>query len=257
MGRGKSGVQNNRTPVSTLIQQYQNNQNSKGPQFDEVGDYDGNGNSKLKEWQQMSDADAAHQLHVISDNVDIRDKQYDDGFGYHDLSSQKFVLDRDLNNPATILSEKDFNDYVNQTGALVMYRGWSGQDAKTRFEEAKNSHLGNGIYGDGYYASTDIDTARGYSNGGVVSKFAISPNARVVDISKIDAEISKVTTRFQSALSKAGGSVDYGRTYGTNEGQMQMALKMGYNVIHVDRYGGDYYVALTRDALVTTKKNYY
>ena len=33
-----------------------------------------------------------------------------------------------------------------------------------------------------------------------------------------------------------------------------MALKMGYNVVHVDSYSGSYYYALTRDALVVSKK---
>lgn len=215
-----------------------------------VGDYDGNGNPALQQWQQMNDADIGHYLHDIYDNTDYAN--YDDGYTFYDNSFQKFVLANNLNEPLTVMDDADFNAYVKATGQDVFYRGWSGKQASDRLANASNFHNGNGIYGDGIYiAKGDETTARAY--GSYVNAYALSPNARVVDHSQVMSKINSLPSKSQRALSNAGGKRDANRSYGTNDGESQMALKMGYNVIRVDSYGGTYYVALTRDALVQRK----
>ena len=214
-----------------------------------VGDYDGNGNPALKQWQQMSDDDIGHYLHTIA-NTDL--SQYDDGYNFYDNSFQKFVLANNLNDKMMVMDDADFNNYVKATNQQVFYRGWSGKQASDRLANAKNYHSGNGIYGDGIYmAKGSESTARSY--GSYVNAYALSPNARVVDHSQVAAKINTLSRKNKKALSYAGGTRDNNRSYGTNSGESQMALKMGYNVIRVDRGSGTYYVALTRDALVQRK----
>ena len=80
-------------------------------------------------------------------------------------------------------------------------------------------------------------------------KAALSPNARVISVDAVNAAISNADPKFRRALHKAGS---YGtRTYGSNSGQAQMALKMGYNVIDA----GWAVIPLTRDAVVVSSKN--
>lgn len=218
-----------------------------------VGDYDGNGNPALQRWQQMSDDDIGHYLHGVA-STDLTSSQYDDGYGFYDNSFQKFVLANNLNDPITVMDDADFNAYVKATNQSVFYRGWSSQRASDRLVNASNFHSGNGIYGDGIYmAKGSESTARGY--GSYFNAYALSPNARVVNHSQVQAKIRKLPRKTQKSLSYAGGSRDKNRSYGTNNGESQMALKMGYNVIRVDRGSGTYYVALTRDALVQRKSN--
>lgn len=217
-----------------------------------VGDYDGGGNPELQKWQQMSDADMGHYLHQISDNTSLA-QDPNDPWGYHDNEFQKMVTHMGLNSQATVLSESDFDDYLRKTGQTAMYRGVSGQSAADRTLYSPNNHVGNGMYGDGNYFTTpgDRSTAVGYmrqsgGTNGRILKAALSPNARIVDHSVVQAEIAKLSRRSQRALKKAGTGNVSARTFATNIGEAQMALKMGYNVIH----NGWNINVLTRDALV-------
>lgn len=213
------------------------------------GDYDGGGNQELIKWQAQDSSKAANYLAKVSKSVDVNDPQYADGYQFYDNPYQKMVLAQNLNQPATLLSNKDFNTYVKQTGAEVVYRGVSGQSAKDRMMYAKNSHTGNGIYGDGYYFTPDKSVAKSY--GGTVMKMALSPTARVIQLSDLQRKMGYLQhTKLASALSKAGHNVGSAtRTYGSNNGEMQYALKLGYNVIQ----NGNYLVAGTRDAFVINK----
>ena len=179
-------------------------------------------------------------------NLAAIQSQTGDNWSFHDLPYQRFVSDVGLNAPPTVLSKSDFDAYVQQSGATVLYRGWSGKDSSDRFKQSMNSHVGNGINGDGFYYATDMQTAKGYGSYG--TEAALSPNARVVSIAAVRAEIAKQSKQLQSALAKAGSRGS--RTYGPNYGDAQMALKMGFNVIDA----GWAVVALTRDAVVVCDK---
>jgi hypothetical protein len=212
-------------------------------------DYTDNGNPELLKWQGQTDDKSANFLAKVDRTTDLSQIQQATGdkWAFYDNPQQKLVESMKLNAPATVLSESDFNNYVKQTGATVLYRGWSGQDAVDRFKNSPNSHIGNGINGDGYYFAPDKGTARSY--GGTGTKAALSPNARVVSLTDVNKAISKASPKFQSALSKAGKGGT--RTFGANKGQAQMALKMGYNTIDA----GWAVIPLTRDAVVMSNKN--
>lgn len=213
------------------------------------GDYTDNGNPALLKWQGQTDDKSANFLAKVDKTTDLAQIQQSTGdkWAFYDNPQQKLVGSMGLNAPATILSESDFNKYVKQTGATVLYRGWSGQNAVDRFKNSPNSHIGNGINGDGYYFATDRSIAKGY--GGTGTKAALSPNARVVSLAEVNKAIANTNSKFNSALQKAGGNGT--RTYGANKGQAQMALKMGYNTIDA----GWAVIPLTRDAIVMSNRN--
>lgn len=216
--------------------------------FQTVGDYTDNNNPELVKWQGQTDDKSASFLAKVDQQTDLNQIQQNtnDPYAFYDNPMQRMVSRMGLNAPATVMSESDFNNYVQQTGATVLYRGWSGQNAVDRFKQSPNSHIGNGINGDGYYFAPDKSTAQGY--GGTGMKAALSPKARVISVDAVDAQIAKSSPKFKSALSKAGR---YGtRTYGSNDGQAQMALKMGYNCIDA----GWAVIPLTRDAVVISNK---
>lgn len=213
------------------------------------GDYTDNGNPELLKWQGQTEDKSANFLAKVDRTTDLAQIQQATGdkWAFYDNPQQKLVESMNLNAPATVLSESDFNKYVKQTGATVLYRGWSGQDAVDRFKNSPNSHIGNGINGDGYYLAPDKSTARSY--GGTGTKMALSPNARVVSLDAVNTAINNASPKFKSALRKSGSGGT--RTYGSNHGQAQMALKMGYNTIDA----GWAVIPLTRDAVVISDRN--
>lgn len=215
-------------------------------------DYTDNGNPILIKFQGQSEDKTARYLAKVDKTTDLNKVKQNTGdkWDFHDNPQQRLVADMGLNKSATVMSESDFNKYVSKTNSTVLYRGWSGQDAVDRFKQSPNSHIGNGIYGDGYYFTADKATAKGY--GGTGMKAALSPNARVVSIDAVNSEIQKSTGKLQRSLAKAGGYGANGtRSYGANKGQAQMALKMGYNTIDA----GWAVIPLTRDAVVVSNKN--
>ena len=211
-------------------------------------DYTDNGNPNLIKWQGQEDTKSARYLSKVDNQVDLQQIQQSTGdkWSFHDLPYQRFVSDVGLNGQATVLSKSDFDQYVKQTGSTVLYRGWSGKDSSDRFKQSPNSHVGNGINGDGYYYAPSLSTAKTYGSYG--TEAALAPGARVVSIVDVRAEIARRNGTFQRSLSMAGSRGS--RTYGPNQGDAQMALKMGYNVIDA----GWAVVALTRDALVVCDK---
>lgn len=218
-------------------------------QFQTVGDWDDNKNPKLQKWQGQTEDKSANFLAKVDNQTDLTEYQNktNDPYPFYDNPYQKMVVQLNLNNPATVMSNADFDRYVQQTGATVLYRGWSGQNAIDRFKKSPNSHVGNGINGDGYYFTTDRSIAQSY--GGTGTRAALSPKARVVSLDDVNREIAKSNPKFKSALSKAGSNGT--RTYGANDGQAQMAIKMGYNTIDA----GWAVIPLTRDAIVISNKN--
>lgn len=222
--------------------------------FQRVADYTDNNNPELLKWQGQTDDKAASYLHKIdpSDSTSMADlnkiqADTNDPYGFYNLPAQRFVSNMGLNAQTTVLSETDFNNYVNQTGATVLYRGWkNGAGSIDKFNTSVNNHIGNGFMGDGHYFAPDINDAANY--GSVISKAALSPKARVVSLADVQNKIYASSPKLQSALRKAG---KYGsRTFRPNKGEMQMALKMGYNTIDC----GWAVVPITRDAVVVSAK---
>lgn len=245
-GRGaKSGLNNGF--LNVLIRRKQMQQQTAAGAND-PGDYTDDGNPALVKYQGQEDDKTARFLAKVWNDTDLAAE--DDGHGFYDNSYQKLVLSLGLNKKPTVLDDADFDQYVQQTGAQVFYRGWSSRNSANRLLSAEKTHTGTGIYGDGIYMTTVRTSAMGYGSA-AVTKMALSPTARVVNLSTVRAEIAKRSPNLQTGLSRAGSAGQ--RSYGPNDGEAQMALKMGYNAIHVDSYSGSYYCVLTRDALVVNK----
>lgn len=205
-------------------------------------DYTDNGNPALLKWQNQTDVTKT-QRYLAKLGKMQTPAQDAEGYPYHQSAFQNMVIDQNLNAPVYAkLNASDFNTYCKQNGLTPIYRGWSGQASQDRFENAAMSHTGTGMYGEGYYFG-DRGTAAGY--GSTTTVAALSPSARVVDVDVLQKAIqaSGATTQFNRSGYTPGSS------YSPNQGEAQMALKMGYNVI---RSSWNYCV-LTRDAVVIKK----
>ena len=249
-GRGaSSGLTSNTATFNRLMNTIQQNESQNGPNWQQKGDYDNGGNPALLKYQGQDDDKTANFLASTDRNVDLNDPQYDDGYSYHDIPLNKLLLRLGVKGGPTVLSEADFNAYLRQTGQTVAYRGWSGDAAIDRFMNAKNNHVGNGRYGDGYYYTPSLSTAKTFGNG-VITKTALSPTARVINYYDLQREMAKMSPKLQSALRHTGHGGS-GRTFSPNDGEAQAALKLGYNAIDM---GSGYRYAVTADALVVSKK---
>lgn len=236
--------------LNGLLQQINNNQTVNGPQWMHQGDYTDENNPALMQYQQKEDDKTANFLAGTDNKIDLNDPAYADGYVYHDIPLNKLLLRLGVGKGATVLSDSDFDKYVQQSGQQVMYRGWSNKGAADRFVNTTHNHVGNGRYGDGYYFSPDKGTAKAYSGDGTVTKMALSPKARVISYSDLVSKMSQASSKLQNSLRKTGGGGS-GRTFASNKGEAQYALKLGYNVIDV---GGGYLYGITNDAFVVSKK---
>lgn len=227
------------------------------------GTYDAGGNPDLIKYQGQDDDKTARFLAKVWNQTDL--SQFQDGYSFYNNSFQKLVLNLGLNAGPTVMDDKDFQDYVKQTGAEVKYRGVSGKDAADRFLFAQFNHVGSGAYGDGHYFSNGFSTAESYGRSAAINKgnppssrkvlqMALSPKASVIDYSTLRSMMYGASSKLQSGLKTAGSKGD--NSYGPNQGEAQYALKMGYNVIRVSNYAGSgsYEYGLTRDAFVVSKK---
>lgn len=243
-GTGRGGSLNG------LLQQLNQNQTINGPQWMHQGNYTDENNPALIQYQQKEDDKTANFLAGTNNKINLNDPAYDDGYVYHDIPLNKLLLRLGVGKGATVLSDSDFDKYVQQSGQQVMYRGWSNKSAADRFVNTTHNHVGNGRYGDGYYFTPDKGTAKVYSGDGTVTKIALSPKARVISYRDLVSKMSQSSSKLQNALAKTGTGGS-GRTYGSNKGEAQFALKLGYNVIDV---GSGYLYGITNDAFVVSKK---
>lgn len=214
---------------------------NSGDNVNTNSDYTNGGDPALAKWQgQTDEAKAARFLARLGKaQTPPADSE---GYTYHQSPFQNMVIEMNLNKPAYKMNKSDFNSYVKMTGQTPIYRGWSGKASMDRFLNAKASHTGAGMFGEGYYFG-DQATGRNYMKQNALSRAALSPEARVVDLSKVRAEYSRLSPTLQRALSNSGQTAS---SFSNNDGYSQLALRMGYNVIRTDWS----YVVLAREALV-------
>lgn len=233
-------------------QQPQPQQKSNAP-----GGWDDNGNPALVKYQNQTDDKTANFLAKVHRDTDLNQiqKQTNDPYGFYDNDFQRLVLQLGLNGKPQTMSAKQFDAYVKNNRSEVLYRGVSGQDAVDRFNNSPNNHTGNGVYGEGHYFSPDKSTAQQYARmaGGSKSKIITATldksKARVVDVNTVRAEIQKHNSRLRASLRNAGSAGT--RSYGSNKGEAQMALKMGYNAINVPGFA---VIPLVRDIVIVRGK---
>ena len=207
-------------------------------------DYTNDNNPALLKWQNQTD-DNKVAAYLAKLGKAATPGQDAEGIPYHQSPFQNMVIDQNLNAPVFAkLSDADFAKYCQQNGLTPIYRGWTGgTSSQQRFESAKASHTGTGMYGEGFYFGSQ-GTAGSY--GGVTTVAALSPKARVVDLATVQSALSKLPPRVRSAFKYSGAT---NSNFQNNSGEAQMALKMGYNVIRTSWS----YVVLTRDAVVIKK----
>lgn len=212
--------------------------------------YDNNGNPQVVKWQGQDDDKAARYLAKIHNEVNPQD--YNEGYNIYNSDYQRFSIAMGLNDKPTVLSDKQFDQLVQQNNLQVLYRGESGKDACERFLNANTSHTGAGSYGDGFYFSDDKGTANSYASykggsDGMVLRMALAPSARCISYSDLCRKMYGASTSLINGLSRAGSNSGGGYS---NDGEAQYALKLGYNVVTC---GPGYYYALTRDAFIVSK----
>ncbi len=153
--------------------------------------------------------------------------------------AQKVAIDLGMVETPQVVSKDDFNKYVEESGAVVCYRGVKNtpdmSGASMLYQMAYNTqenYFGDGIYGDGLYFSTDQNTAVAYAHGSeAVAMCAIRPDAKVIDYKSPEIEKAR----------KELGTSDYAVA----------AMCSGYDAIKVKMGGNeDYYVVLNRAAMV-------
>lgn len=218
------------------------------------GDWNDDGNPQIVKYQGQDDDKTARFLASTDRTVDLNDPQYADGYDYHDLPLNRLLLRTGVVGQPIVLDDGDFQSLVQQTGAQVVYRGWSGKAAVDRFMNATHNHVGNGVMGDGYYFSPDRNVAASYATHGFgrgeITQMVLNPmKAKAIELTTLQSMMRRASPTLQRSLNKAG-TMGSGRTFGSNSGEMQYALKMGYNVI----VSGDYVVGGTADAFIVSKK---
>ncbi len=247
---GQSGM--SAVTLASLVQAWDNAAVSGGANWQQNGDYTDNNNPELVKYQGQEDDKTASFLHGTEQKVDFAD--YADGYVFYDLPLNKLLLRLGVKGKPVALSDADFDAYVQQTGQQVYYRGWSGRTSAQRMIDAQYNHVGNGIYGDGYYFTPWHNTASSYArasggSNGVVQRMALAPSARVISYSDLQQRMGAMSSKLQRSLGHTGGGS--GRTYSPNDGEAQAALKLGYNVVDM---GSGYMYAVTRDAFIVSRR---
>ena len=227
--------------------------------------FDDNGNPQVQKWQGQVDDKAASFLSKVDKDYTYRNgKYYDkngneisDQYGFYDGEYQKFSMALGINAKPQVMDDKAFDAMVAQNGLQKLYRGESGQNAADRFFNADIAHAGVGNFGDGYYFSTDKSDAisyaqakSGYNGTGKVETMVLSPTARAIKLSDLKGRMNSLSPKFRRALQIAGNSNTSGYS---NAGYAQAALKLGYNVIAIDRGYNTYCVAIDRSAFIVRK----
>lgn len=157
----------------------------------------------------------------------------------HDSAAQKVAIDLGLRKTPQVVSHDDFKKYVEESGAIVCYRGVGNTDSMTGASmlyqmayKTQEPYFGNGVYGDGLYFSTNQNTAISYSNGSeAIAMCAIRPDAKV---------IGRYSQELRATMKKLG----------TTDISIA-AMCSGYDAIKVEMSKTEnYYVILNKAALV-------
>ena len=234
--------------------------------------WDDNANPAIQKWQGQTDDKAARFLaknhndyQFVPDPNDPsgRSGGYIDpktgeaidtsGFNFYQGDFQRFSLATGMNSKPMVVDEKTFDAIQQQTGAQVLYRGEASQSQCDRFMNADYSHTGVGSFGDGYYFSQEAWVANDYADdkggrNGRVMKMMLMPSARITNYNSVNSAIAGTSANLKSALLKQGNSA---MSAYNNEGQAQMAIKQGYNVVTVS---SDYHYAVDRGCFIVCKK---
>lgn len=133
---------------------------------------------------------------------------------------------------------KEAVDELVEQGATEIFRGAS-RDALESFATGEYVS-GTGIYGNGYYATSSVETAVGYAgnNPDLVARMVVKPGAKVIDFKELDSLWDELI-----GLQADGAMFTMGSDHG------RFAANLGYDVIQKRRSGEDYFIVLNREAM--------
>lgn len=183
----------------------------------------------------MSDEEAAEWA---KNSMERRLESHEAGWANQYSSAQKVALDMGMYETPQVVSREDFDKYVNESGAVVCYRGvkdiagMSGENMQYQMAyNTQEPYFGDGIFGDGLYFSTAKSTAESYAGRTEIATCAVRPDAKVLVYGSPEHEAAKKRVK-------------------TSDDSVA-ALCAGYDVI-LKNMGEreDYYVVLNRAALV-------
>lgn len=219
------------------------------------------GNNKLQQVQNMSDEEFAGYLDSIKEN------KLDSSYANIDL--QRMILDCGINDKPTVVSSEQFDAYLKQNpNAEVFYRGVKPHSSITaegiqdQMRYSDTTHVGGGIYGDGLYFTTKAYEAafnyagfvKGDEKGGAVSRMMLKPNAKIISEDELMKKYSKLPRTLKNQLKSAGGVSTWG-----NDGQSQLALKLGYQGIYRNLSFGknkrNHVIVIDRGAMIMDSSN--
>ncbi len=185
--------------------------------------------------------------------------------------TQRVVYQMGMKGTPQVLCEEDFDDYVNETGAEVIYRGVRniyGMTGKMMFDQMaydkEKPYMGLGMYGDGLYFSNEEETAYDYAGvdtdeytgdlpnpstltSGAVARCALRKDAKVIEYDDLLDQMfpDGPDNEYFYTASDTGA---------INEGAY--AACAGYDAIRVKQSSGESYtVVLNRAALIMEDPN--
>lgn len=148
-----------------------------------------NRSQEMLEWANAEEDDRLAYL-------DDAKKDYPDyGFTRNGTLANAIASEEKLNSRPTSLSEKEFDEYVSQTGCQKIYRGVqnlvdddgeilvTGAEIRKEFSSSDDSVYGGGNYGSGYHFSDSESYAKGFARegeGGEVLECAVKPGAYIM-----------------------------------------------------------------------------
>jgi SPP1 gp7 family putative phage head morphogenesis protein len=133
---------------------------------------------------------------------------------------------------------KEAVDELVEQGGTEIFRGAS-REALDSFATGEYVS-GTGIYGNGYYASSSVETATSYAgnNPDLVARMVVKPGAKVIDFKELDNLWDDLI-----GMNAHGAMFTMGSDHG------RFAANLGYDVIRKRRSGEDYFVVLNREAM--------
>lgn len=206
-------------------------------------------NTKTKKFQNMTGGELLTLAKTLASRSN--DYYYKQGLNATN-ATQRLVTELGMNGKPTILSKDEFDRVAAESGALLLYRGVTGngtmsaEDIKQHTMRADLTYIGDGIHGDGLYFSTDRRTAQSYAGwgGAVTTAFIDKSKMRAIDENKLDKMMHS--------------DPEYSHTVFRDKSEY--AIYKGYNVIiayggngsipHGKPNGEDFYVPIDRAVLV-------
>nr|DAH39037.1 MAG TPA: hypothetical protein [Caudoviricetes sp.] len=146
--------------------------------------------------------------------------------------------------------------YRTVNGATVAGSYFSAKDMCDMLTDGDLTYVGNGVYGDGLYFSSDKSGSKAYGWGGDTRTVGAIFNSKAKMITK--NQLNSLYDNFVKTHPESQKALGFAKSKsGRHSSLSQFALVMGYNVIVTPRGGSEkYYTVIDRSALTMTRDAY-